>query len=58
MFHYDIPRDSARHLFNTYGTTSNRVAEIGKEMKLNGKLHPDYPFLKAEVVYATRYEMS
>lgn len=58
MFHYDVPRESAKHLFNTYGTTSHRVAELGNELKLNTRIHLDYPFLKSEIAFAARYELS
>lgn len=58
VFQHDIPRDVAKHLFYTYGTTSYRVVKLGEELKLNQRVHPNYPFLKAEFAYAARYEMA
>ena len=48
----------AEYLFYIYGTTSLRVVRLGKELKLNQRIHPDYPFLKAEFAFACRYEMA
>lgn len=42
----------------TYGTASLRVVELGHSMKLNERIHPDYPFTKAEIAYAARYELA
>jgi glycerol-3-phosphate dehydrogenase len=45
-------------LYFTYGTTSLRVVKLGEELKMNTKLHPDYPFLKSEIAFAAKYEMA
>lgn len=58
VFHYDIPRACAKNLFHSYGTNSIRVVRLGDEHKLNQRLHPDYDFLKSEILYATKYEMA
>ncbi len=65
MFVYDIPRDCARNLVHSYGTMSIRVADLGhpdpnqkNSKSLNTRLHPDYPFLKSEILYAIRHEMA
>ena len=42
---------------------SVRVAELGEQegkklkKKLNERIHPDYPFLKSELLYTIRHEM-
>ncbi len=58
VFNYDIPRESAKHLIHSYGTTSLRVVELGEKEKLNIRLHPSHSFLKSEVLYAVRHEMA
>jgi glycerol-3-phosphate dehydrogenase len=45
----------------TYGTSSLRVVEMGGDVKgksLNERLHPRFPYLKSEVVFAVREEMA
>ena len=58
VFHYDIPRECAKNLIHSYGTMSIRVAKLGKELHLNERIDPDYPFLKSELAYAVKYEMT
>lgn len=58
VFHFDLPRECARNLYHSYGTNSFRVAKLGEEMKLNERIHPDYPFIKAELLFAIKYEMA
>lgn len=58
MFNLDLPRDIARHLVHSYGTTSLRVVELGEKEKLNTRLHQAYSFLKSEVLYAVRFELA
>ena len=48
----------ARNLFHTYGTTSLRVVRLGNELKLNTRIHDEFPFLKSEIAYAARHEMA
>ncbi len=62
VFAYNLPRDVARHLVETYGTASIRVAGMypagSEEGKANSKrLHPDYPFVRGEIMYAVRHEL-
>ena len=40
VFHYDIPRECARHLVYTYGTMSIRIAKLGAQSKLNERIDP------------------
>eukprot|EP00347_Sterkiella_histriomuscorum_P017566 403348844 len=58
VFVYDLPRDAARHIYHSYGTAALRVVRLGMDNKLNTRLHPDYPYLKSEVLYAVRQEMA
>lgn len=58
MFEYNIPRECAKNLYHSYGTTALRVVREGNENKLNVRIHPDYPFLKSEILYAIRHEMA
>lgn len=61
---YDIPRDVARHLVHSYGTSSLRIVELGeqnakkKQKGQNDRVHPDYPFIKSEISYAAKFEMA
>ena len=57
VYHYDISREIARHLIHSYGTMSLRVVQLGQQLKLNERIHMDYPFLKSELAYAIRHEM-
>lgn len=58
IFNYDLPRECAQHLFHSYGTNALRVVKLGDEHKLNVRVHEEYPFLKAEILYAVREEMA
>jgi len=58
VFEYDLPRDVAKHLVKTYGTTAIRVIELGKENDLNKRLLEDYPFTEAEILFGLRYQMA
>lgn len=64
VFTRDLPKDVAEHLIHTYGTSSLRVVELGeinqknKSLGTNERIHPDYPFLKSEIAYASKNEMA
>lgn len=45
-------------MIKTFGTTSVRVAKLGKEASLNKRLSMDYPFLESEVLFGIRSEMA
>jgi len=60
---YNMDKDIAEHLMRNYGTRALQVAEIEKLGFLDRKasdhprrLHPKYPYLEAEVVFAVRQE--
>lgn len=49
------PSDHFRH----YGTDIKLIQELAGEQKsLNSLIHPDYPFIYAEIVWAVRFEMA
>ena len=58
VFEQDLPRDIAKHLVRQYGTAALRVVENGLMRKKMGRLHPDYSFIEAEVLYSMHSEMA
>ncbi|WP_031530096.1 glycerol-3-phosphate dehydrogenase/oxidase [Dyadobacter crusticola] len=56
---YALSEEVSRHLVSKYGSRADQVASIARDnAALFGKLSPEYPYLKAEVVYAVRNEMA
>lgn len=62
---YNMDKDIAEHLMRNYGTRALQVAEIEQHGFLDRKasdhprrLHPKYPYLEAEVVFAVRQEFA
>ena len=56
---YGFDEAIARHLQHNYGSQASRVGELAKiQPELARRLHPDFPFIAAEVVYAVREEMA
>lgn len=47
----------ASHLHRAYGSAADKVAALVRE-GLGERLHPDHPFIEAEVVYAVRHEQA
>lgn len=58
MFKFDVPRDIAKHLIKEYGTRALAIVELGREAKLTKRIHPDYPFYEAEILYSIKQEMA
>ena len=59
VFEKKIPKDIAKHLVKTYGTTSLKVIEQGTDNENAMKrLHKDFPFVECEVLYGIRHEMA
>lgn len=57
--HYRLPEDVAQHLDRNYGSRANLVAALAmKKPELAQRLAPEYPFIRAEVIYAVREEMA
>ncbi len=56
-YHFDV--EIAHHLHQKYGDQASRVGDLTLENpELAARLHPDFPFIRAEVVYAARCEMA
>jgi glycerol-3-phosphate dehydrogenase len=60
---YHLDKDVSEHLMRNYGTRALQIAEIERAGFLDRKpsdhprrLHPKYPYLEAEVVFAVRQE--
>ncbi len=53
---YRLEEDIARHLNRFYGDRSSTVAEQIKDH--GSRLHPDYPYTEAEVLYLVKEEMA
>lgn len=50
---------TAKHLIRTYGDRSfDLIKLIEEDPKLAEKIHPDYPYILAEVTYSIRNEMA
>ncbi len=55
---YGLDRDICSQMVETYGIHAVQVAEMGKELGMNKRLHKDLPYLESQVVYAVRKEMA
>lgn len=56
---YGFPEDVARHLMENYGSRASQVAACcKKDAALSERLHADYPYIKAEVIYQVEEEMA
>jgi glycerol-3-phosphate dehydrogenase len=54
-----LPQDVAQHLVAKYGSRARAViALLQEDQGWRERLHPAYPFIAAEVVYAVREEMA
>lgn len=55
---YALPADVAKHISEKYGDRAEEVLALTHfDETLTQRLHPDYPFIEAEVVYTVREEM-
>lgn len=54
---YGLDADIAHHLLHAFGDQSMRVARLAGE-GLGARLHPDHPYIEAEVVYSARHEFA
>jgi glycerol-3-phosphate dehydrogenase len=52
------PNSSRPEHFSVYGSDAKAVVELARESKLAAQLHPDLPYIAAEVVWAARNEMA
>jgi glycerol-3-phosphate dehydrogenase len=54
---FGIDTDVARHLQNAFGDQAASVARLA-ENGLSARLHPDHPYIEAEVIHAARHEQA
>jgi glycerol-3-phosphate dehydrogenase len=56
---YGLEEDVCKHLVSKYGSRAHQVCGLFDEQaSLKDPLHPSFPYIKAEVVYAVRNEMA
>lgn len=56
---YDLSQETSKHLNQKYGSFAEAVLDLTHEnSSWINLLHPSYPFIKAEVIYAVRVEMA
>ncbi len=56
---YGLEEDTCKHLILKYGSRAERVVELMKEdATLGDRLIAHLPYLKAEVIFTSRYEMA
>ncbi|XP_016989639.1 probable glycerol-3-phosphate dehydrogenase, mitochondrial [Drosophila rhopaloa] len=51
---YDVPMDVAQHISDSYGYNGHALFSQAPDMKK--RLHPNFPYIEAEVQYAVRNE--
>jgi glycerol-3-phosphate dehydrogenase len=49
---------AAEEHFAVYGADAKEIAELARDPRLAERLHPDLPYIGAEVVWAARMEMA
>lgn len=54
---YGLAADTAEHLQHAFGDKAMSIARLAAE-GLGARLHPDHPYIEAEVVYAARHEFA
>jgi len=54
---YSLNKETATHLVEAYGDRACEVAQLTLEVG-SLRLHTDFPYLEAEVLYAARHEMA
>jgi len=54
---YGLAADVANRLHHAYGDQAQQIAELAKA-GFGARLHPDHPYLEAEVIYAARSEFA
>ena len=55
---YGVAADVAEHLQHAFGDQAMSVARLAENGGFSARLHPDHPYIEAEVVYATRHEFA
>jgi glycerol-3-phosphate dehydrogenase len=56
---FGFPDDVCKNLLAKYGSRAARIGDLVVEnADWREKIHSDYPYIRAEVIYAVRYEMA
>ncbi len=55
---YNLDEDIAQHLSKKYGTKAEEILQNVSNQALKERIHPKYPFIKAEVIYTIQQEMA
>jgi glycerol-3-phosphate dehydrogenase len=55
---YGLEADIAEHLRHAFGDQAMSVARLAGNEGLSARLHPDHPYIEAEVVHAARHEFA
>lgn len=55
---YNLDEDICQHLVKKYGTRAEEVLQVSVDKNLFERIHKEYCFIKAEVVYTIRQEMA
>jgi glycerol-3-phosphate dehydrogenase len=55
---YAVSEELAAALYTTYGDEACAVLQVARETGFTEPLHPDHPYIGAEVVYQVRHEMA
>ena len=55
---FKLDEDICQHLLKKYGTNAEEILQITNFQELKQRIHPNYPFIKAEVIYTIRQEMA
>ncbi len=55
---FGVGPEEASHLAHAYGGESIAVARLGARLGLLGRLHPDHPYLEAEVPYVRDHQFA
>lgn len=55
---YKLDEDICQHLVKKYGTRAKEVLQVSDDKKMYDRVHKNYPFIKAEVIYTIRQEMA
>lgn len=59
MQQFELAEDIAKHLNQKFGNKAVNVVElINENVLLKNRIHPNYPFIQAEVIYCVREEMA
>ncbi|MDR2789085.1 MAG: FAD-dependent oxidoreductase [Candidatus Accumulibacter sp.] len=55
---YGLEADVALHLRHAFGDQAMNVARLAENEGLSARLHPEHPYIEAEVVHAARHEQA